>query len=304
MLHSLLSGLPDVYDEETRDKVLETRVLMSPIVERAKKDLPVPEHAPGNRPTPAVNDATTNTTSEDRRASEETAPKKDERFVGGPSVAPGAATQDVPDEDSGVGASEDSIEATPLLVELNNAPLFIPPTATLDEPELPEPRANHLRVGLCSLLVRADELYAQYPPSTHELCISEIFGQNSVVSTWSEDPIMLPKPDVAEAMVEQPDLIALGYTESLPTDMEEKEEVSEKLARRSRRRLRKRGLNMERGLVLATAVLVVGVAVAYGMRGSSIASRERHELRRLGGWLVGGLLGVGEKLLEGVQGIP
>jgi hypothetical protein len=190
-----------------------------------------------------------------------------------------------------------------LVAELGDVAIYVPPSNDLylDSPtdELSGGASSSPSVSLTALLRRADELYATYPPSLPELCIHEIFGPNSVIMTWSEDSSKLPSPDAAEAMVEAPELVSLGYEEpqAEPEEEDEDEEVREKPEthppKRPRRRLKKRSFSMDRGLVIATAVLVVGVAIAYHMNGSP---RDRHEWRKAQRWVGGLLLGAGEKL--------
>jgi hypothetical protein len=171
------------------------------------------------------------------------------------------------------------------MAELGNVPLYVPPSEKPAEPLLAQSRPKRPRVSLPALLAHAEDLYARYPPSTPGLCLTEIFGPNSVMLTWSEDPAAMPSADEAEAMVDKPDLIALGYSE--PTD-----KPHHQGHRPRRRRLRKRGLTLERSMVIATAVLVVGVAIAYNSRSSE------REWRKLGRWIARGVVGTSERLID------
>jgi hypothetical protein len=181
------------------------------------------------------------------------------------------------------------------MAELGNVPLYVPPSEKPAEPLLAQSRPKRPRVSLPALLAHAEDLYARYPPSTPGLCLTEIFGPNSVMLTWSEDPAAMPSADEAEAMVDKPDLIALGYSEpTVPTEEDEGhvDKPHHQGHRPRRRRLRKRGLTLERSMVIATAVLVVGVAIAYNSRSSE------REWRKLGRWIARGVVGTSERLID------
>lgn len=162
------------------------------------------------------------------------------------------------------------------------------------------------RVTLSSLLERADELYSLYPPSHPSIDLSSIMGPQSVMLTWSENRSELPDDDEAELMVTQPHLIVLPPPEEVDAKEEGKAEEGEtnKPPKRRRRRLRKPirigSVVVEQRTVVASAVLVLSVAMAvYEMQ----AAPERHhtasrELKKLGGYVGGLVLGYGGKMLD------
>jgi len=193
-----------------------------------------------------------------------------------------------------------------------------PPSPASDDDVIPRPR-----VTLTSLLMRADELYEQYPPSHSSIMLSSIMGPQSVMLTWSEDPADLPSDDDAELMVTKPELVVLPYIE--PEDEVASDDESgyvsgtrgrrrnekEEHDRRRRRKLRKpRHLLVERKTMVAGAVLVLGVAMAvYGYQAGGpggLFRSEGYQQRRplVREWkrvsrFVGGLaLGVGERMFE------
>lgn len=165
-------------------------------------------------------------------------------------------------------------------------------------------RIRRPRVSLSSLLERSDELFALYPPSHPAIALSSIMGPQSVVFTWSEKPSELPEDDEAELMVTQPQLVVLPPP---PVEPESKEDNEKPGHKRPRRRLHKpRRLVVERKTVVASAVLVLGVAMAiYGLQ----ATPERHhgtasrELRRLSRMFGGLMLGAGERIWDGIAGM-
>lgn len=239
-----------------------------------------------------------------------------------------AGASDSPPPRSEALETDSNDAAVPSLVaELNNVPLFIPPPSThplLDDASgsrssSPTPAPRRPRVKLSDLLTRADELFARFPPSTPALSLSQIFALNSVVHTWNEDPSLMPSSDDAEAMVEHPELVVLPYVDESDEDKEYAEELQKEKERegeregRRRRKLRKRRRAMvERGMVLATAIIVVGVAMAvYGTRSGggpngrggllSGMKVEQHEWRTMGRWIGGAMLGAGEWLFEGLR---
>lgn len=199
-------------------------------------------------------------------------------------------------------------EAPSLVAELNNVPIFVPPgssptSSRSNSPSLTDGN-KRARISLSILLQHADDLYSLYPPTTPSLALDRVFAANSVIYTWHEDPSLLPKDDDAEEMVEHPELIVLPYAETLEEE-KEKAELEQKEKERETRRRRKlqkrRRVVIERGVVLATAVVVVGVAMAvYGGRSSGMRV-ERQDWRRMSRWLGGALIGAGERLWNEVR---
>ncbi|KAF8918724.1 hypothetical protein CPB85DRAFT_1430416 [Mucidula mucida] len=147
-----------------------------------------------------------------------------------------------------------------------------------------------------SLLLRADEMYETYPPSYPSLSLSSIMGPQSVVFTWSTSRAEMASDDVAERMVEQPELTVF------PTPPEPvKEKVAEKPRKRKPRKLYKRPPS--RRTMIAAAVLVLSIAMAfYGTRNGLPVlppgrGHGRHglflqkEWARVGGWMRGLVIG-------------
>ncbi|KAI0690807.1 rab-GTPase-TBC domain-containing protein [Cytidiella melzeri] len=194
-----------------------------------------------------------------------------------------------------VSATDDPSSASP-------SPLQKKPSGSFWSDEMP----SKLRMSLSSLLERADELYTLYPPCHASVDLSSIMGPQSVMLTWSENPSELPSADEAELMVTQPQLIVLPAPED--SDKKEKIEAEEdethKAAKRRRRKLRKPlrigSVVIERRTAVASAVLMLGVAMAvYGLQ----TTPDRHhgaskELRKLTTYVGGLVLGFGGKLWD------
>jgi hypothetical protein len=189
----------------------------------------------------------------------------------------------------------------------------------------PTPRAHPqlAKLVLTDLLKVADDLYDKYPPSHSVLALSSIMGPQSVVFTWSESLSDLPSDNTAEAMVSHPELVVYPYIEMNPyqkeTDVEEKEGRTKTARRKRRNKLRKSPFGqLEKKTVLAGTVIVLGVAVAiYGIKarngpgthGLFQAFADGHrthggvarDWKRVGGWVGGTLVGVSQKIINGLS---
>jgi hypothetical protein len=163
-------------------------------------------------------------------------------------------------------------------------------------------RVSPAPVSLSSLLIRADELYATYPPTHPLIDLPSIMGPKSVVFTWCEDPSMLPDDDEAEEIINKPELVVLPYIpEASEVDSSEKHVV-----RKGRRGVHMRFpfpllfalstlwdkrhiiLGRRRSVYVGAAVmLAVAIFAAYDLRRAS--DRQQAVVRRLSRW-IGGLL--------------
>ncbi|KAK0496055.1 rab-GTPase-TBC domain-containing protein [Armillaria luteobubalina] len=157
-------------------------------------------------------------------------------------------------------------------------------------------------VTLTSLLLQADHLYETYPPSHPSLALSSIMGPQSVMFTWSSSFADLPSDDSAERMVEYPQLIVYPYVEE---DIDEKEKRKGPRHRHITKR-RPRFRLRDRKTMITGAVLALGVAMAvYGVRSGIVYGEGRHtnfhfhkDWKRLGGWAGGFFIGAGNKILH------
>ncbi|KAK0480718.1 rab-GTPase-TBC domain-containing protein [Armillaria novae-zelandiae] len=157
-------------------------------------------------------------------------------------------------------------------------------------------------VTLTSLLLQADHLYETYPPSHPSLALSSIMGPQSVMFTWSSSPADLPSDDSAERMVEYPQLIVYPYVEEDSDQKEKQKGPRHKHPAKRRPRFRLR----DRKTMITGAVLALGVAMAvYGVRSGIVYGEGRHanfhfhrDWKRLGGWAGGFLIRAGNKILH------
>jgi hypothetical protein len=176
---------------------------------------------------------------------------------------------------------------------------------------------------LTDLLMHSDSLYEEYPPSHSGLALSSIMGPQSVVFTWSESPSALPSDNMAEAMVSHPELVVYHYLEIYPDQKEtgaEENEGHNKATRRKRGSKLRKPLfgQMEKKTVLAGTVIVLGIAVAvygikarngpgdYGLFQAFAGDYHAHgavarDWKGVGGWVGGALAGMSQKILKGLS---
>ncbi|EIW78264.1 hypothetical protein CONPUDRAFT_145569 [Coniophora puteana RWD-64-598 SS2] len=148
---------------------------------------------------------------------------------------------------------------------------------------LPRSHSSPTPTPLPSLLARASELYALYPPSHPALSVPSILGPKSAMHTWHEDPSLLPSSAAAEDMVSHPEEIVYPFPEPSKggeddSDLDSSFEDARRAPRRPARPARqtRRGAGGRKGVtrtlagrivarrtVLAGAVLVLGIAMAY-----------------------------------------
>lgn len=291
MIHSLLSSLPDLFEENEPPTSSKLDALDDPVEEDTKDILS------------GLNSPMPNTSTEDSISTDPT--------VRDGSIANGVVL-DVPDIDDPDKQGErkpdclqDVIPSTqehePSHSESSHPHVVEDTPSRPSTPPSPVPRRP--RISMTSLLQHADLLYELYPPSHPSISLHTIMGPQSVVFTWSENPCLLPSDDEAELMVGHPELVVLPVQEG------EKEE-DHRDEKRPRRRLRKsrRLIPLRRKTMVASAVLVLGVAVAVygtgGFRGTGgDAHRHGHrEWRSLTRFVGAIFVGAGERLLDTIWG--
>jgi hypothetical protein len=234
-----------------------------------------------------------------------------------PTPPPEADERELGQEESSLGLAD---FREPMDV-VSPADVSLPPSRP-PSPMSPTPSLSSLvrpPKSLPALLRQADELMATYPPTHEYLKLAATFGPASVIHTWHEDAALLPSDAAAENMViAGTDIVLPEELEPEPdsgeTDLDDDTKPDEKQARRRRqvkdgkgraekrrrRKLHKRTqrvfgrLSVERGTMLAGAVIVLGVAMAitlYGARGNGSAGA----IGRLG---LAGLAGATERWLS------
>ncbi|KAK7471029.1 GTPase-activating protein gyp8 [Stygiomarasmius scandens] len=311
MLHSLLTGLPNITDgDEVLVKGESSVDDQKPAIETAVKELSGDdEYIP---------------------LEEETKPKPEDPMPFEPPLEAKPSH-----ENSGAYLQEENPELRED-TQFSNPPSDVQGEQEVSEPSNGDPQASseqgspsssssvkndawdddetfHIRkptIPLVVLLKQADDLYKTYPPNHPGLSLSSIMGPKSVVFTWSPEPSEMPDDDTAENIVEHTDQIVLPYVEESP----DKEKEAEHLNRDNRRGRQKhdkalrrliRALEFrDRRTMVASAVLVLGVALAvYGIANGSMSRNGRHQFtaeqwRHLTGWVGGVLLGAGERVFR------
>ena len=104
----------------------------------------------------------------------------------------------------------------------------------------------------------SDELFVRFPPSTPDLCLTRTLGPASAMRTWAQESVLLPNDDQAEAfVVAGTDIVVHEALEPPPHGKEPRQRPRKGSMRKSRSETR---------LLVVGAVLVLGVAVAVGVR--------------------------------------
>ncbi|KAF9031640.1 hypothetical protein BDZ89DRAFT_1063779 [Hymenopellis radicata] len=261
MIHSLLSGLPNITDGELPPSELIPK-----------------EEAPDEETLPPASDL--------EPKIEELEPELPSKTDSLPPIEETASSNGCADPNVPPAKSEEDVASIePKVEEIDPAVVNDPPPSHFIEPTHRKPT-----ITLASLLLHADEMYETYPPSHPSLSLSSIMGPQSVVFTWSTSCAEMPSDDAAERMVEQPELTVFP-----PPTAPVKEKEAERSRKRKPRKLYKRPPS--RRTMIAAAVLVLGIAMAfYGVRSGLPAipvgkGHGRHgmflqkEWARLGGWM-------------------
>ncbi|KAI1785958.1 rab-GTPase-TBC domain-containing protein [Ganoderma leucocontextum] len=361
MVHSLLTVLPDLYEEgDNPPEPLAEKSSMpqdpptSPepkmeTFERAEADVPVTAFASPDGLDRADLDGSTDVSTEPSEVSQEgessvyaSTDGGSETLVDADEPVPttdGTNTPAIPSCSSLEPKAMAEPSELPRLSSADEAekpPVPLPQEETDEQPPLPsledekptrtrtpsperpsrDPRPRRPRLSLTALLTQADELMRQYPPTHPQIALSTIMGPQSVVHTWSERARDLPSDDDAERMIARPELIVLPPPAPSPLESEDETEDMKRREKEERRRKRLRkprrltGMIVQRKTMVAGAVLVLGVAVAvYGLNGGLPGvggghghghGGQRAAWRKVGKML-GGLVDVGERVLDGIR---
>jgi hypothetical protein len=146
------------------------------------------------------------------------------------------------------------------LASSDPADIPLPPSPVSTSPASPiHAESSHSQsiYSLLSVLRFSDELLDRFPPNTPDLCLTRTLGPASAMRTWAQESALLPSDDHAEALVVAGTDIVMREVLELPP--------REKEPRQKPRRMRKSRTSETRLLVVG-AVLVLGVAVAVGVR--------------------------------------
>ncbi|KAI0266112.1 rab-GTPase-TBC domain-containing protein [Gloeopeniophorella convolvens] len=348
MIHSVLTGLPELIDQghtETEDDSQgdEAQAQPEPAVQAAERSNHTP--APDDSP-PAYSDSERGRNSSEAQQGQQQQPAgAPQPQLGAPApspespAAPAAPTHTdtktgalsrpppPPPRDERTDAADDDIPPSPQPAESPVPPSHPPPTSPSDpvasnspdrdpaeiplppstsstRPASPAPsRAPRARkVPLAVILALADQLFARFPPTEPELHLADTLGPGSAMRTWSQDPALLLSDDTAEALVvEDVDIVVRPPPEPEP-------EVDKPRPRRGRAGRRRRG-RTERRAMLVGAVLVLGIAVAYGVHARRGGGFSMSSVARAGKTVLGMVGVLGERVFGalggegGVQGL-
>lgn len=322
MIHSLLSSLPDIYDDDAVDAATDLKSESPPPtkIQETESILAALEDRLSVKTEGNMNDDFG--ISGDANSADCSSQADDATLVGESAHSDGAETtlsSVLEDEPTLVSEVTEKTSHTPLepstdtVGSFQTAPESADPegSSQLEEAAAAQ-SARRPRTHISTLLEQADELFARYPPMVPSVNLPSIMGPKSVMLTWTEDPTRLPADDEAEMMVLDPQHVVYPAPSEKEGSREEeieeeKDDRSQRLRRRRRlRKPRKIGsMVIERKAVVASAVLVLGVAMAvYGLH----AIPERHhshtasrELRRVGKHMGGVVLGMGGRLWDGLM---
>jgi len=140
---------------------------------------------------------------------------------------------------------------------LDPADIPLPPSAPSTRPASPVLSRPATAYPLSSVLLLADELSIRFPPGTPELCLTHTLGPASAMRTWAQDASKMPSDEQAEAfVVSGVDIVVHEAPEPDPRDVKEQKALKR----------RKRKARNDARLMVAGTVLVLGIAVVYGVR--------------------------------------
>ncbi|KZP28572.1 hypothetical protein FIBSPDRAFT_947404 [Athelia psychrophila] len=324
MVHSLLSGLPELLDGD--EEQAGTSATPDAEVEAAAEDIPLESEdmsqdtsasttlqaePVGSEPASVFGetaegeplesedisqDISASTTLQVEPVVSEPASVFGETADAAPIVEPEAtasvATTDTIDSDATLTDSQTSLHppSTPPSddEQVEQEPEY-EPSPPSSRSASPEPTVVRPKIQLSTLLEHADALYMNFPPADPSLGLATIMGPNSVVFTWSEDPSKLPADDDAEGMAVNAELIVHPHID-FPSD--EEEAANDEKERRRRKKGpgggKRRAPRFERRAMIAGAVLVLGLSIiVYGMQARHTRGHAGRAWQKLGGTVVG-----------------
>ncbi|KAJ7224345.1 rab-GTPase-TBC domain-containing protein [Mycena pura] len=287
MLHSLLSALPDVVDDNIDTLTAEAHIeqeSLDPMITAKEqlKDLPL---------LGTLGVAW-------RGESLEFPVTVDDHNIVEPDGHLSSAEPELPSLAS-VEPSDNPFSAAELpSFELPNAKTEVPLDASGEEGEAAPPLQHNRRKptkptpqSLTAILTMADALHREHPPTHPSLHLSSIMGPQSVIFTWSPRASDMPADDEAERMVQRLDLIV--YPEHPPPS----EHDNEKRARQRGDNRPKSKVSGSAGLLVGAGI-VLGVAIVVSVYGGRQVGEPVRDLRKVGQWVGGFLAGASERVVR------
>ena len=148
------------------------------------------------------------------------------------------------------------------LASSDPADIPLPPSPVSTPPASPiHAESSHSQsiYSLLSVLKLSDELIVRFPPSTPDLCLTRTLGPASAMRTWAQESALQPSDDQAEALVVAgTDIVVREVLEPPPHEKGPQKRPRKGGMRKSRR--------SETQLLVVGAVIVLGAAVAVGIR--------------------------------------
>ncbi|KAJ7733208.1 rab-GTPase-TBC domain-containing protein [Mycena maculata] len=283
MMHSLLSALPEIVDEDDEDEdsldediKSEEKSLVKeeplseemtftemdiPLVKQEQSDLPVASEILQN-------------TSEDHAVLESSVDVL------------GREVPDVPHALTATlaGPTSETKSEIPLSPSTDGSTEKLECSPELKRRKVTKPKPQ----VLTDILRMSDALYQAHPPTDPSLQLSSIMGPQSVIFTWSTRLSDMPANDEAECMIQRLDLIV--YPE--PAVGEQKGTT------KRRRKLPKRRVGTGTVGMLVGAGLVLGVAVAVSVYGAKQGGDHTRDWRKLGRWVGGVFSGASDMVIR------
>lgn len=135
----------------------------------------------------------------------------------------------------------------------------LPPSAPSTRPASPVSSRPTTAYSLSSVLLLADELSTRFPPGTPELRLIHSLGPASAMRSWAQDASLMPSDEQAEALVVSGvDIVVREVPEPDP-------QILKELGQKAKKARKQKARRREARLLVAGAVLVLGVAVVYGV---------------------------------------
>lgn len=265
MIHSVLTGLPEFSDyiKDQNDQGYQDLSDPEPsaIVVEHSNHAAFPE---GVADTPLIykgSESESNTSGAGLRIDASLTPGSSLSLVAGEVLSAASTYPSPPDDESApctsvVGDLSASQPGAPPSFDPSDIPL--PPSTASTRASSPTCAGSPHSYSLLRVLLLADDLFSRFPPDTPDLRLTRTLGPASAMRTWAQDAAQLPSDGQAEALVVAAvDIVIRDELE--PGPMSEKE---------PRQRAKKRVIKARRGeakLLIAGAVLALGVAVAFGV---------------------------------------
>lgn len=320
MLHSLLSGLPDIEDEQVegedaRPAKLEVKSKSTAHESPANPvNIPLPESTTtslaGSKIMPVTEDQ--KSSDADLEGQEGHASSVDEVTIDESLLHQLQVQQ------------ESEFESEQNLTLGHSTPLYTPsphhsrtpsPSQSQTHQSHPHPHTSRPHIPLATLLTQTDNLLASFPPTHPALHLAEIMGPRSVFFTWGEDPFAASigsdkwaEEIVGNTLTGEGGVVLEFEGSDAEGESDEDEEQKEKDEKHHGRRrgdslpFRKSTATfIDKKTAIAGVILVAGIAIAvYNAKYGGLGKHGRHgdafDWKKIGQVIGGAVIGMGEKI--------